>query len=152
MKVETLEDILAWTQALHERMSECLAHCATEHDSQRAQWLLTYLADHERSLSHVLERTLERTDAHVLNTWVLDFIGHQPIDPHRTCDAPFRDMTFEQICTAVFDLHNQVIKLYQHVAARADIPDARELLSQLLDAEHHETLLLAQQANRIRDM
>ena len=45
-----------------------------------------------------------------------------------------------------------MIKLYQHVATRAEIPDVHDLLNQLLDAEHHETLLLAQQANRIRDM
>ena len=152
MKVETLEDILVWTQALHERLSECLDHCATEHDSQQAKWLMTYLAGHERSLSNALERTLEHTDAHVLNTWVLDFIGHQPIDPHRTGEASFSDMSFEEICTAVFDLHNQVIDLYRHIAARADIPDARELFGQLLDAEHNETLLLAQQANRTREL
>lgn len=152
MKVETFEDILAWTQALHERLAQCLAHCATEHESQQAKWLLTYLADHEQALGELIQRTLQRTDAHVLHTWVLDFIDHQPIDPHRACDTPFRDMSFDEICVAVFDLHNQVMALYRHVSGRADIPDARELLTLLLDAEQHETLLLAQQANRLRDL
>ena len=40
-----------------------------------------------------------------------------------------------------------------HVDTRQiDFSDARELFDQLLDAEHNETLLLAQQANRTREL
>jgi hypothetical protein len=79
-------------------------------------------------------------------------LGNEPIDPHRACDRPFAQMSVEEICEAVFDLHNQVIELYRYLQGRAEIPEARELLQALLEMEEHETMRLAQQSNRIRDM
>lgn len=150
MKVETIEDVVDWAQALHSRLAECLADCSAEHEKLQAQWLLTYLADHERTISKVISGM--SPDDSVLNTWIYDYIGHAPIDPHRTCDRAFAEMSFEEICTAVFDLHNQAIKLFAHLASRAEIPSTREFINQLLDIEQHETMRLAQQANRIRDL
>lgn len=150
MKVETIGDVTNWVQALHSRLGECLAHCSTEHDTLQAQWLLTYLSDHERAIAKMVAGMTP--DASVLNTWIYDYIGHQPIDPHRTCDRPYASMNFDEICRAVFDLHNQAIQLFQHLASRAEIPRTREFIDQLLAIEQHETMRLAQQSNRIRDL
>jgi len=152
MKVETFKDVIDWTQALHHRLAECLQHCSTKSEEQRARWLLSYLADHERQLELVVEGFEQNADPKALNTWVYDYLGHQPIDPHRTCDGPYAQMTFEQISHAVFDLHNQVIELYRYLEGRAEISETRDLVKQLLDMEEHETMRLAQQAARIGDL
>jgi len=152
MKVETFSDLIEWTRALHRRLAECLAHCSTHSEQALAKMLLTYLSDHENTLEKIVDGFEKRADPKALNTWVYDYLGHEPIDPHRACDAPFAQMSFEEICTAVFDLHNQVIVLYRYLLGRAEIPEARELLEALLAMEEHETMRLAQQANRIRDM
>ncbi|MEQ8483989.1 MAG: ATPase [Pseudomonadales bacterium] len=152
MKVETFADLIDWTRAMHHRLAECLAHCSTHSERALAKLLLTYLADHEATLEKIVDGFEQRADPKALNTWVYDYLGHEPIDPHRACDAPFAQMTFDEICTAVFDLHNQVITLYRYLLGRAEIPEARELLEALLDMEEHETMRIAQQSNRIRDM
>lgn len=150
MKVERIGDVVAWAQALHSRLAQCLGHCATEHAEQRAQWLLSYLADHESELSLVISGLSPA--AGVLDTWIYDYLDHAPVEPHQSCDQPFVSMAFDDICQAVFDLHNQAIKLFQNLVTRTDIPSTREFIAQLLAIEEHETMRLAQQVNRIRDL
>lgn len=152
MKVETFADLIDWTRALHQRLAECLSHCSTHAERLQAQWLLTYLAEHESKLAKIVEDFEKRADPKALNTWVYDYLQHEPIDPHRSCDAPYSSMTVEEICQSVFDLHNQVTGLYRYLLGRAEIPEARELLESLLAMEEHETMRLAQQSNRIRDI
>lgn len=152
MKIETLGDLIDWTRALHKRLADCLGHCTTHAEEARARWLLTYLADHESTLEKIVDGFSKRTDPRTLHTWVYDYLGHSPIDPHRVCDAPYANMTFDEICASVFELHSQVMELYRYLLGRADIPEARELIESLLAMEEHETLRLAQQSNRLRDM
>lgn len=152
VRVETFADLIDWTRAVHSRLADCLAHCSTHSEQARARMLLSYLADHEAKLERIVDGFKKRADSKALNTWVYDYVGHPPIDPHRDCDAPFASMTFDEICTAVFDLHEQVTGLYTYLLSRAEIPEARELIEALMDMEQHETMRLAQQSNRIRDM
>jgi len=152
MKVEKFSDLIDWTRAMHHRLAECLAHCSTQSEQELAKLLLSYLADHEAALEKIVDGFEKNADPKALNTWVYDYLGHEPIDPHRSCDAPFAKMSFDEICGSVFDAHNQVIDLYKSLLGRADIPEARDLLQALLDMEEHETMRLAQQTNRMRDM
>ena len=153
MKVQTFEDLIKWTHALHEQLAQCLAHCATTNEEQRAQWLLGYLAEHEARIGGMVDEFRKRADPKALNTWIYDYLNHEPIEPHRHCDAPYASMNFDQIFQSVFDLHNQtIIGLYRDLLSKADIPEAYELMQELLDMEEHETMQLAQQVNRSRDM
>lgn len=152
MKVQTLEDLIEWTRALHDQLAQCLAHCSTKNEEQHAQWLLSYLAEHEAKIRDMVEGFKKTADPKALHTWIYDYLNHQPIDPHRSCDAPYASMTFDQICEAVFDLHNQTISLYRDLVSNAHIPEVNELMQELLDLEEHETMRLAQQANRSRDL
>lgn len=152
MKVETFADLIDWTRAVHHRLAECLEHCSNETDQGLAKLLLSYLADHEATLEKIVDGFEKRADPKALHTWVYDYLGHEPIDPHRACDKPFASMTLDEICKSVFELHSQVTSLYRYLVGRAEIPEARELLLALLDMEEHEVMRLAQQTNRIRDM
>ena len=152
MKVQTISDLIDWTRVMHHRLAECLAHCSEQSEQEMAKMLLSYLADHEATLEKIVEGFEKRADPKALNTWVYDYLGHEPIDPNRTCDVPFEQMSFDEICGSVFDVHNQAIDLYRNLLGRADIPEAQEVLQALLAIEEHETMLLAQQTNRMRDM
>lgn len=152
MKVQTISDLIDWTRMMHQQLAERLADGSKQHEQEMARLLLSYLADHEATLERTIDGFEQRADSKVLKTWVHDYLGHEPIDLHRSCDAPFAEMTFDEICGLVFDAHNQVIDLYRDLLGRADIPEAQELLQALLDIEKHETMRLAQQTNRMRDM
>lgn len=152
MKVETFADLIDWTRAVHHRLAVCLEHCSNETDEGLPRLLLSYLADQEAILEQIVDGFQKQANPKALHTWVYDYLGHEPVDPHRACDRPFAGMTFDEICESVFDLHRQVRSLYRHLIGRAAIPEAQELLQALLDMEEHETMLLAHQTNRIRDM
>ena len=152
MKVQTISDLIDWTRMMHRQLAERLAEGSTQHGEEMTKMLLSYLADHETSLEKIIDGFEQRADSKALNTWVYDYLGHEPIDLHRSSDAPFAEMNFDEICGSVFDVHNQAIDLYRDLLGRADIPEAQELLQSLLSIEEHETMRLAQQTNRMRDM
>jgi len=152
MKVKTISDLIDWTRLMHHQLSLRLADGSAHHEQEMARMLLSYLADHEAALVKIIEGFEHRADTKALNTLVYDYLNHEPIDLQRSCETPFAEMNFNEICLSVFDVHNQAIDLYRGLLGRADIPEAKELLQSLLDIEEHETMRLAQQTNRMRDM
>ncbi|MEM1048678.1 MAG: ATPase [Pseudomonadota bacterium] len=152
MKVQRISDLIDWTRTMHRELGERLADGSTHHEQEMTKLLLSYLADHEATLEKMIDGFEQRADSKALNTWVYDYLGRQPIDLRRSGDAPFAEMDFNDICASVFIAHNQAIDLYRDLLGRADIPEAQELLQALLTIEEHETMRLAQQTNRMRDM
>ncbi|MBN9671227.1 hypothetical protein [Roseibium aggregatum] len=152
MKVKKISDLIDWTRAMHHQLAERMADGSAQHQQELARMLLSYLADHETALEKIIDGFEQRADSRALNTWVYDYLEHKPIDLRSGGDVPFADMDFDEICKSLFDVHNQAIDLYRELHRRVDIPEAKELLQALLDIEEHETMRLAQQTNRMRDM
>ncbi len=152
MNIETFQDLIDWTRQLHAHLAECLKHCATQQEEARAKWLLEYLADHEAILEQTVANFERQADPKALHTWVYDYLSHTPIAPHQACRSPYAEMSFDDICRTIFSLHDQVIELYRYLEGRAEIPETRELVRELLKLEEHEAMRLAQQTNRARDM
>jgi uncharacterized protein (DUF305 family) len=152
MQIETLKDVLHWTREFHQYLSQCLSHCANKNTDERAQMMLTYLADHEKALTKVVSRFETSGNEHALNTWCYEYEVKHPIVRQAYCDAPFADLDATQIMEVIVDLHQQVIELYRYLAAKADIPSARELMASLQSLEEHEMMRMAQSANRFGDM
>ena len=44
MQIETLKDVLHWTQQFHHNLSECLSHCEDKNVDERARIMLDYLS------------------------------------------------------------------------------------------------------------
>jgi hypothetical protein len=152
MKIETFQDLIEWTRQLHAHLAECFSHCATQHEEARAKWLLEYLADHEATLERTVVGFEKQADPKALHTWVYDYLSHAPLTPHPACNLPYAKMSFDDICREVFSLHDQVIALYRYLEGRAEIPETRDLVGELLKLEEHEAMRLAQQTNRARDL
>lgn len=152
MKVQKISDLIDWTRSMHHRLAERLADGSVQHEQEMARMLLSYLADHEATLEKIIDGFEQQADPKALNTWVYDYLDNEPIDFRRSSDVPFAEMTVNEICLSVFDIHNQAIDLYRNLLGRADIPEAQELLQALLTLEEHETMRLAQQTIRVQDM
>lgn len=152
MEMETLKDILVWTQEFHQHLSHCLTHCADENTNKRSQMLLKYLADHEETLSEVIEEFSVSGNEHALNTWTYEYVNKQPIVQHVHCDAPFAALDSTQIIDVIVEQHQQVIKLYRYLLNRADIPSSKEILESLCSLEEHEIMRMVHSANRLDDI
>ena len=152
MKVATLRELIEWTAKLHGELARCLVHCADSSEEQHARWLMEYLAEHEERLERAITAIAEHGDQRALNTLVYDYFQHAPVVPHSLTDMPFAQMDFAAISQAVFTFHNEAIELYRYLLSRANIERIEKLVQPLLDLEEHETMRMAQQANRITDL
>lgn len=152
MQVETLRDVLHGTKEFHQHLSQCLSHGADKNIDERAQMLLTYLSDHEKSLTKAISGFQASGEEHALNTWFYEYIQEHPIIRHVHCDAPFAELDARQIMEVIVDQHQQVIELYRTLASQAVIPSAVELLEALRSLEEHESMRMTHAANRFDDM
>ncbi|XOZ34362.1 ATPase [Halomonadaceae bacterium KBTZ08] len=152
MEIKTFEDLIDWTRNLHGHLARCLAESAPEHEETRARSLLDYLATHEAELEKIVEGFESNGDRKALQTYVYDLLGNHPIQTHRTCDRPYTKLDFDGISREIFDFHDQVISLYQYLEEKAEIPETRELVNNLLNLERHEAMRIAREVGRMQDV
>lgn len=152
MQIETLRDVLHWTQEFHRHLSQCLTHCASENIDERARMILLYLSDHEKVLTKVISGFETSGDQRALNTWCYEYINHHPIIQHEHCGAPFSALDAEQVMDVIVDQHQQIIELYRFIGSRAGAQSATELLDTIKTLEEHEVMRMVHSANRFRDM
>ncbi|WP_373184816.1 ATPase [Halopseudomonas sp.] len=152
MQIKTFGELIDWTRDLHQNLARCLAHCSTLHDEERARALLDYLSSHEAELARIIDGFEHQSVPRALETRVYDYLKHSPIKTHETCDGAFSRKDSQEIFREVIDFHEQVMDLYKILSEKAEIPEARELLEQLLEMEKNETMRLARQVGRMDDL
>ena len=152
MDIKTFADLIDWTRQLHAHQAKCLAHCASQHENERARLLLDYLADHEAKMEKMVAAFEQQADPKALHTLVYDYLSHHSINTLQTCDPAYTTLGFDDICREVFDYHEQIIELYRSLIGKAPIPEAETLLDALLDMEEHQAMLLAVQTGRMNDL
>lgn len=152
MDIKTFGQLIDWTRDLHSHLASCLSHCATKHEEERARALLDYLAAHESAIERIVNEFEHQGDKKALETRVYDYLSHNPIKTHRTCDEPYAKLDFDGICREVFDFHDQIIDLYKTLIGKAEIPEAKELFESLLAMEENESMRLARQVGRMQDL
>jgi hypothetical protein len=154
MEISTFEDLIMWARELHTNLSECLSECSTKNPDERAQALLTYLAAHEAELARITAEFEKQADSKALKTRVYDYLNneHKRIKSHRSCDGHYANLDFESIEREVFSFHDQLIDLYDSLAGKAEIPEAKELVESMQEMEEHEAMRLASQIGRMNDL
>lgn len=152
MEIRTFGELIDWTRDLHRHLARCLSHCATRHEEERAKALLAYLAMHEAQLGKIVDEFEHQSAVNTLETRVYDYLQHNAIETHRTCDEHYAKLSFQGIYKEVMDFQDQVMDLYKTLGSKAEIPEARELLQALLDMETHESMRLARQVGRMDDL
>lgn len=152
MEIKTFSDLIEWTRQLHSHLAKCLVHCSSKNEAERARLLLDYLAEHESKMERMVSAFEMQAEPKVMQTYIYDYLSHQPIQSHRTCDAPYAKLGFDDICQEVFDYHRQIIELYRDIETRAEIPEAKALLGSLLAMEEHEAMRLSRQTGRMSEI
>lgn len=152
MDIKTFGELIDWTRDLHEHLARCLKHCATQHEEERARALLEYLSSHESELARIVDEFKRQSAKNTLETRVYDYLRHNPIETHRTCDEAYAKLDFDGIYREVMDFHEQVMDLYKTLSEKAEIPEAQELFEALLEMETHESMRLARQIGRMDDL
>lgn len=152
MEVRTFLDLIEWTRSLHERLAQCLTHCASLHGEERASLLLQYLASHEVAMEKMVSSFERQADPKAARTYVYDHMPHDPVTTHLACDDHYAKLGVAAISREVFDFHEQIISLYETLISKAEIPEAVELMQSLLDMEKHETSRLVRQVERMDDL
>ncbi|PCH85909.1 MAG: ATPase [Piscirickettsiaceae bacterium] len=152
MKIEKLKDIINWTRDSHEALANCMKRCVNENENARARLLLNYLIEHEEKLGNVLDEFNKSGNANALNTWCIEYLDKSPVVLRNDNDRPFAQMQADEIMGEISRHHQQIIELYTYLLGQADIPEAQDLLKQLVSLEEHEVMRMAQAANRLRDL
>lgn len=152
MEIETLRDVLQWTEKFHRHLSDSLSAGSDKNTDQRARMVLAYLADHEKVLTQLVNGFEYEGDEHALNIWCYEYVQKHPIVQRVHSEAPFSELDAQQIMEVIVDQHQQVIALYRHLAGKEILPAASELLETLLSLEEHEMMRMMQSANRFSDM
>lgn len=152
MEIKTFEDLIEWTRSLHAHLAQCMHHCASKNEETKARALLDFLASHEATLEKTVSEFERQGDSKALKTWIYDFLSHQPIKTHQTCDAPYAELDFNSICREIVSFHDQVIELYRNLKDRAEIPETHELVDSLLALEEHEAMRLSREMGRMGDV
>lgn len=152
MKAETVDDLVNWTRDTHGYLAHRLQQNADRQSRTRSELLMRYLAEHEAGLEAIVGEYEGRADFGTLGTWVYDYVTEHPVNIDSLEDSAGGDVGVEEISATIFAVHTQLIELYRYLLGRADTPEVRELVSELLALEEHEAMRLAQQVNRLSDM
>ncbi len=154
MDIKTFEDLIIWARELHTNLSQCLSECSTKNQDERASSLLNYLANHESELARITEEFEKQADPKALKTRIYDYLDreHKRIKAHKSCDGHYANLDFDGIEREVFAFHDQLIDLYDSLAGKAEIPEAKELVESMKAMEEHEAMRLASQIGRMNDV
>lgn len=152
MKIKTYSELIEWTRTVHADLAQCLAHCAPLHPDERASLLLDYLASHENEMEKMVAAYERQATPNASNTYLYDYLTHNPITIHLVCDEHYAKMDSGAINAEVFDFHEQIISLYRTLVGKAEIREAVDLMRSLLEMEEQETKRLVRQVQRMDDL
>lgn len=152
MKAQTFQYLTEWTAQFHTNLADAMEKGRPQQTDERAKWVLEYLIDHERTLAKEVEGFKEQADSKALETWLYEHLTETLPPDARTRDIDFGTMDFTAISTEIFDVHNQVIEVWESMISKGAVPEAKELAQKIYDLEKNETLRLADQISSVQQM
>lgn len=152
MEIKTFEDLIDWTRQMHHHLSRSLHDSAGQATNERAAALLDYLSSHETKLEQAIEEFEKQADPKAMKTRIYDYLSHKPIDSRAASDTHYANLDFDGIAREIFHFHDQVMDLYDSLIGKAEIPEAKSLLEDLLALEEHEAMRLSRQIGRMDDV
>lgn len=140
MEVNSIHDLIVWTQRYHEQLEKFYEASADHADEERIQLLLDYFKSHQRRLADTYERILDSEDKKVLNSWCQEYSAKQPDFADQLDQPDLRGMSIEQIIDKVVDAHQLLIDLYYEFASQAHTFAAHDLFNSLLELEENDLM------------
>lgn len=152
MEIKTYEDLIEWARQLHGHLSRCMAECADKNKDERAGALLNYLSNHESELERITQEFEKQAEPKALNTRLYDIMDHEHRQISQSCDTRYAELDFDSIVREVFAYQDQLIDLYDSLAGKAEIPEAKELAESLKKMEQNEAMRLSRQIGQMNDV
>lgn len=152
MQIEQIKDILDWTVSYHQQMGQCYEQCVNQSESTRIKMLLDYLASHEQQLANAISKYEAIADPRDLGTWCVEYVNKNPMLAHTLCEANLNELDIHQIVAKTIDMHDQLIDLYVHLAARAPTERTKELFDNLVLLEQKETMRMVRDSESLEDL
>ena len=144
MQIKTLEDVLHWTTAYHELLSDSIAHAVERAENGAVSLLLDYLAKHESTLAQLI-RLLEQTaDAKTLSTLCSEYLDSRPVFQYHQRNEDLAELTINDIATKLVREHQQLIELYRFGLHDTLAEKRLDLVFFVPDLTQHFTIVLAE--------
>ena len=151
MRFKTVADVLHWVEGFHRQVQAELTGKWAETGDERIRMLLAYLADHEQKLTAALEACEEDVPAGTLSTWYRDADCPLAMD-HAALTKAVSDMDVDEVLACMVRCHNSLIKLYETLRDRAEVPIVAELFASLAAMEASELRRSVRDTNLLKDL
>ena len=150
--METVKNILDWTQKLHQRLSDAYGEAAEEIGDERASMLLKYVAAHERVLSESITRFKKDSNVQLMDTWFLEYVGNVPFMIHSPPVSGFPTSDPAAIIEMTIKAHQSLIDMYKEFAELAKNSKVKELFEEMLFLENSELKRMVTSMQRMTDL
>lgn len=152
MRYKNIDEILAWTGSFHADLAQQYQQLSHQHDRQRLEMLLDYLAEHERLLADTLKQIREDGEPAVLNTW-FDKAPEIPVPSSQPELAELiRSDSVDSIVATALKFHDGIVNIYTELRDQAPTDRTRQLFEDLANLEKHEALKLVRGAQSLNDL
>ncbi|MDO3380934.1 hypothetical protein [Gilvimarinus algae] len=149
---KTLDEVLSYTHAFHERLAYHLLQCQGRQPSEREQMLLLHLAQQEKKLASTIAKLQGAAHQGVLGTWYYEYTDRHPIAAFQPDSIDFSDMDCDAISATIAELHDQLVDLYRHMHDRSESNSAKEFTAELLDIQCSQAKLVSFDSGRVQEI
>jgi rubrerythrin len=148
---ERTRDVLEHARVFHKQLSELYHQLEGKAERERVRMLLDYLSRHEKHLDESLASYEEEASRMVLDTW----FQYTPEADTSQLLAQIKlqpGMSVSDVVRVALRLDDYLVDLYRSMAEHSDIPEVREVFTNLLDMERQEKHQAARNALRLDEM
>jgi len=140
MQIEVLKDVLHWTKKCQFQLRGCLKHWGDDIESEQLGWLLHYLENHKDKVAKALVTFEKQANLRALNNWCVEYIDKRPTLLCDAIAAPETELSQMEIMQNIVQQDEQILALYRHLESRLPGGHAQQLMSDLAEMEHHQSM------------
>jgi rubrerythrin len=148
---ERTRDVLDHARAFHHQVSDLYQRLEDRVEKERVQMLLDYLRRHEKHLEQSLADYEEEASKRILETWFQYTLEEDPSELLSELEVK-GDMPVDDVVRLALRLDDYLIALYRNMADHTDIPDVKEVFTNLLELEQEDEHQIARNALRLDEM
>ncbi|HBY18744.1 MAG TPA: hypothetical protein DEH00_06185 [Candidatus Marinimicrobia bacterium] len=145
-------DVLNYAKDFHHQLSRYYKTLNDKTDQVRLKMLLDYLTIHEEKLEKNIEHIEENISAKVLETWFKYTLCEDLRKELSSMIIRIDDMSVEEIIRMAIQLDDCLIRIYKKIAQNSDIPEIRDIFTNLSELEDHEKRRFVMDSTRMYDM
>jgi hypothetical protein len=146
------QDVLNYAKDFHHKLSEYYKKLNDKTDQIRIKMMLEYLTVHEEQLEANISRIEANISGKVKDTWFKYTLCDDLRNEFAKMIDIMEDITVEDIIRTAIQLDDCLIRIYKKIAANSDIPEIKEIFSNLSELEDHEKRRFVMDSTRMYDM